>query len=75
MFFQQATGINAVMFYAETIFEEASFKVSMVHFHFSFFFFSPKVIAKYNIRYSFDHDTLGSGRHSSLGKCDIFLLL
>ncbi|XP_059571757.1 solute carrier family 2, facilitated glucose transporter member 8 [Alligator mississippiensis] len=28
MFFQQATGINAVMFYAETIFEEASFKDS-----------------------------------------------
>lgn len=27
MFFQQITGINAVMFYAETIFEEANFKV------------------------------------------------
>ncbi|KFP40931.1 Solute carrier family 2, facilitated glucose transporter member 8, partial [Chlamydotis macqueenii] len=27
MFFQQVTGINAVMFYAETIFEDASFKV------------------------------------------------
>ncbi|NXN29321.1 GTR8 protein, partial [Nycticryphes semicollaris] len=28
MFFQQVTGINAVMFYAETIFEDASFKDS-----------------------------------------------
>ncbi|XP_063208892.1 solute carrier family 2, facilitated glucose transporter member 8 isoform X2 [Chroicocephalus ridibundus] len=28
MFFQQATGINAVMFYAETIFEDANFKDS-----------------------------------------------
>ncbi|KAM6244044.1 solute carrier family 2, facilitated glucose transporter member 8 [Porphyrio hochstetteri] len=28
MFFQQATGINAVMFYAETIFEDADFKDS-----------------------------------------------
>ncbi|KAK2514975.1 Slc2a8 [Columba guinea] len=28
MFFQQITGINAVMFYAETIFEEANFKDS-----------------------------------------------
>lgn len=27
MFFQQASGINAIMFYAETIFEEARFKV------------------------------------------------
>ncbi|KFP98878.1 Solute carrier family 2, facilitated glucose transporter member 8, partial [Leptosomus discolor] len=27
MFFQQVTGINAVMFYAETIFEDANFKV------------------------------------------------
>ncbi|KFQ28290.1 Solute carrier family 2, facilitated glucose transporter member 8, partial [Mesitornis unicolor] len=29
MFFQQVTGINAVMFYAETIFEDANFKVVM----------------------------------------------
>ena len=28
MLFQQLTGINAIMFYAETIFEEAHFKVS-----------------------------------------------
>ncbi|XP_077691746.1 solute carrier family 2, facilitated glucose transporter member 8 isoform X3 [Eretmochelys imbricata] len=28
MFFQQVTGINAIMFYAETIFEEANFKDS-----------------------------------------------
>ncbi|XP_075041794.1 solute carrier family 2, facilitated glucose transporter member 8 [Mixophyes fleayi] len=28
MFFQQATGINAIMFYADTIFEEANFKNS-----------------------------------------------
>lgn len=28
MFFQQLTGINAVMFYAETIFEDANFKDS-----------------------------------------------
>ncbi|XP_048368812.1 solute carrier family 2, facilitated glucose transporter member 8 [Sphaerodactylus townsendi] len=28
MFFQQASGINAIMFYAETIFEEANFKDS-----------------------------------------------
>ncbi|KFQ25452.1 Solute carrier family 2, facilitated glucose transporter member 8, partial [Merops nubicus] len=27
MFFQQMTGINAVMFYAETVFEDANFKV------------------------------------------------
>ncbi|XP_042642713.1 solute carrier family 2, facilitated glucose transporter member 8 isoform X3 [Tyto alba] len=27
MFFQQVTGINAIMFYAETIFEDANFKV------------------------------------------------
>lgn len=27
MIFQQLSGINAVMFYAETIFEEAKFKV------------------------------------------------
>ncbi|KFM08085.1 Solute carrier family 2, facilitated glucose transporter member 8, partial [Aptenodytes forsteri] len=30
MFFQQVTGINAVMFYAETIFENADFKVIRV---------------------------------------------
>ncbi|KFO86129.1 Solute carrier family 2, facilitated glucose transporter member 8, partial [Buceros rhinoceros silvestris] len=30
MFFQQVTGINAVMFYAETIFEDANFKVNGV---------------------------------------------
>ncbi|KAM6047003.1 solute carrier family 2, facilitated glucose transporter member 8 isoform 2-T2 [Theristicus caerulescens] len=30
MFFQQVTGINAVMFYAETIFEDANFKDSRV---------------------------------------------
>ena len=28
MFFQQATGINAIMFYAENIFEDAHFDVS-----------------------------------------------
>ncbi|XP_074871199.1 solute carrier family 2, facilitated glucose transporter member 8 isoform X2 [Carettochelys insculpta] len=28
MFFQQVTGVNAIMFYAETIFEEANFKDS-----------------------------------------------
>lgn len=27
MFFQQMTGINAIMFYAENIFEQAHFKV------------------------------------------------
>ena len=29
MLFQQLTGINAIMFYAETIFEQAHFKVSV----------------------------------------------
>uniref|UniRef100_A0A8D0HVL5 Solute carrier family 2, facilitated glucose transporter member 8 n=1 Tax=Sphenodon punctatus TaxID=8508 RepID=A0A8D0HVL5_SPHPU len=30
MFFQQVTGVNAIMFYAETIFEDANFKNSSV---------------------------------------------
>lgn len=30
MLFQQLTGINAIMFYAETIFEKAHFKVRIV---------------------------------------------
>ncbi len=30
MLLQQLTGINAIMFYAETIFEQAHFKVSFV---------------------------------------------
>lgn len=32
MVFQQMTGINAIMFYAETIFQQAHFKVSQSHF-------------------------------------------
>ncbi len=31
MLLQQLTGINAIMFYAETIFEQAHFKVSFVN--------------------------------------------
>lgn len=30
MFFQQMTGINAIMFYAENIFEQAHFKVIII---------------------------------------------
>ena len=37
MLFQQLTGINAIMFYAETIFEEAHFKVRIVKCYLRYF--------------------------------------